>query len=420
MIANVSPSSLSYEDTYNTLKYASRAKKIKTTVKRNVVNVELHISQYVKIVDQLKEENEQLKKQLQEERDQKQAYIDLQKENEALKQELESIRDVKPTFRTNVVVEMPNIQPVRPEVVETRIKVEDNACDSSTDVVDKLTELVDEKKKVLSRHFQLLRQEVGLVARRVLKEELDNRLSDIMTDTNDKEELRSKLNKTIDRFKRQEDAYKDDIDHLAVIMSDIDDKFDRLLETYPHARNLIEHRKRDLELVEMEHKLELQKETAQVAMRDHVEHLSMLEKMACVLKSYYMQLKGHGLLSMNAIKEYEDILATFKGRKNLKWEHNLDSGVSSSTSIDMAENTVKVAGSKRKIQEEEDDQPIHSSPPLERTFTLPVTSPIPKPLNEAKLHLNAQQIIAKGGDCLGAIAFELMNGVFCNITIKKN
>nr|CAI5855001.1 unnamed protein product [Callosobruchus analis] len=384
MIANVSPSSISYEDTYNTLKYASRAKKIKTTVKRNVLNVELHISQYVKIVDQLKEENELLKKQLQEERDQKQAYADLLKENEMLKEQLESVCKAKPLTRTNIVVETLNIHPVRPERVDTTITVQkNNACDSSTDVIEKLNELVEEKKKVLLRHFQLLRQEVGLVARRILKEELDNRLSDIMTDTNDKEELR-----------RQEDAYKDDIDHLAVVMSDIDDKFDRLCEMYPHARSLIEHRRKDLDFLEMEHKLELQKETAQVAMRDHVEHLSMLEKMACVLKSYYMQLKGHGLLSMNAIKEYEDILTTFKGRKNLKWEQNLDSGVSSSTSIDMAENTVKVAGSKRKIQED-DDQPIHSSPPSERTFTMPEMSPIPKPLSEAKLHQTAQQIIAK-------------------------
>jgi hypothetical protein len=32
MIANASPSSISYEDTYNTLKYATRAKKIKQMV----------------------------------------------------------------------------------------------------------------------------------------------------------------------------------------------------------------------------------------------------------------------------------------------------------------------------------------------------------------------------------------------------
>lgn len=37
MIANISPSSITYEDTYNTLKYASRAKKIRTVCRQNVI-----------------------------------------------------------------------------------------------------------------------------------------------------------------------------------------------------------------------------------------------------------------------------------------------------------------------------------------------------------------------------------------------
>lgn len=46
MIANVSPSSATYEDTHNTLLYANRAKKIKNKVERNVVNVSYHIGKY--------------------------------------------------------------------------------------------------------------------------------------------------------------------------------------------------------------------------------------------------------------------------------------------------------------------------------------------------------------------------------------
>ncbi len=46
MIANISPSSACFEDTHNTLKYANRAKNIKTNVQRNVLNVEYHISKY--------------------------------------------------------------------------------------------------------------------------------------------------------------------------------------------------------------------------------------------------------------------------------------------------------------------------------------------------------------------------------------
>ncbi|XP_073514170.1 kinesin-like protein KIF18A [Phyllobates terribilis] len=64
MIAAVSPSSLSYDDTYNTLKYANRAKDIKSAVKRNVVSLDSHISQYVQICEQQKKEIAMLKEKL--------------------------------------------------------------------------------------------------------------------------------------------------------------------------------------------------------------------------------------------------------------------------------------------------------------------------------------------------------------------
>ncbi|KAK7079533.1 Kinesin-like protein kif18a [Halocaridina rubra] len=56
MIAAVSPAVASYEDTFNTLRYANRAKTIKTTLKKNLMNVDQHVSQYVKIVEDLREE----------------------------------------------------------------------------------------------------------------------------------------------------------------------------------------------------------------------------------------------------------------------------------------------------------------------------------------------------------------------------
>jgi kinesin family protein 18/19 len=45
MIAAVSPSSLSNEDTHNTLQYANRAKNIKVKAVKNEHSVEFHISQ---------------------------------------------------------------------------------------------------------------------------------------------------------------------------------------------------------------------------------------------------------------------------------------------------------------------------------------------------------------------------------------
>ncbi|NXR01523.1 KI18B protein, partial [Sagittarius serpentarius] len=56
MIAAVSPSVLAYEDTYNTLKYANRAKDIKLSLKSNVLSFDCHISKYAVICEQLKAE----------------------------------------------------------------------------------------------------------------------------------------------------------------------------------------------------------------------------------------------------------------------------------------------------------------------------------------------------------------------------
>lgn len=64
MIANVSPSSKSYDDTHNTLKYANRAKEIKSTLKSNVVSLDSHIGQYAVICEKQRQEIQQLKQKL--------------------------------------------------------------------------------------------------------------------------------------------------------------------------------------------------------------------------------------------------------------------------------------------------------------------------------------------------------------------
>ena len=71
---------MTFEDTFNTLRYADRAKKIKINLKKNVLSVNFHVGQYAKIVEDLKSEVTQLK----------QKIITLELENEALKAQVES------------------------------------------------------------------------------------------------------------------------------------------------------------------------------------------------------------------------------------------------------------------------------------------------------------------------------------------
>lgn len=64
MITNVSPSAISFEETHNTLKYANRAKMIKTQVSRNAQDVAMHIAQYDMLIKDLRTEISVLKGEL--------------------------------------------------------------------------------------------------------------------------------------------------------------------------------------------------------------------------------------------------------------------------------------------------------------------------------------------------------------------
>ena len=65
MIATVSPSSNQFEETLNTLKYANRAKNIKTKVIANKRLVSMHIAEYKNIINELQTEILDLKSKLQ-------------------------------------------------------------------------------------------------------------------------------------------------------------------------------------------------------------------------------------------------------------------------------------------------------------------------------------------------------------------
>ena len=77
MIANISPSAFSFEETHNTLKYSNRAKNIKTKINRNVKSVEYHISQYQHIITELRDEISLLRNQLANNASQMPTQIDL-------------------------------------------------------------------------------------------------------------------------------------------------------------------------------------------------------------------------------------------------------------------------------------------------------------------------------------------------------
>lgn len=64
MVATVSPANNQYHHTLNTLKYADRAKEIRTHVQKNIGTVDTHVSDYQQMIDSLQVEVCRLKKEL--------------------------------------------------------------------------------------------------------------------------------------------------------------------------------------------------------------------------------------------------------------------------------------------------------------------------------------------------------------------
>ncbi|KAF9608573.1 hypothetical protein IFM89_010005 [Coptis chinensis] len=64
MIATVSPADNQYHHTVNTLKYADRAKEIKTHIQKNIGTVDTHVEDYQRMIDSLQIEVHRLRKEL--------------------------------------------------------------------------------------------------------------------------------------------------------------------------------------------------------------------------------------------------------------------------------------------------------------------------------------------------------------------
>ena len=161
MIANVSPSINTFDDTYNTLKYANRAKNIKTVVTRNVLNAQYHISNYVNIINGLKNEVNQLKKQLllQKIKFSKNYNININKEdntNNNSNVSNNSQNQTKESFNSNII--NLNNNNFNDEKFAETIKEIKNVCDcqitikqkiiSNQNEINKLSDIIEMNKNI--------------------------------------------------------------------------------------------------------------------------------------------------------------------------------------------------------------------------------------------------------------------------------
>ncbi|XP_022977213.1 kinesin-like protein KIN-8B isoform X5 [Cucurbita maxima] len=117
MIATISPADIQYHHTVNTLKYADRAKEIKTHVQRNVGVVDTHVSDYQRMIDSLQvTEVCQLKKKLAE----KESELSSKPAEKAADDELSWLNIISHEISENVQ-ERINLQKAMSELEETNL-----------------------------------------------------------------------------------------------------------------------------------------------------------------------------------------------------------------------------------------------------------------------------------------------------------
>lgn len=163
--------------------------------------------------------------------------------------------------------------------------------------------------------------------------------------------------------------------------------------------------------------IELEEKQLELLFDEDKDKMLLLHRMATILKSCYMVLKGHGFATAALTRQYQDIIQDFQGRKKVKFHEIPDSGISSTTSISEDEN--KSNSNKRKIAEE----PLIAD--LDGTFTMSnavsATSTPGKPKSKGT---STDPIMSKGGgigyNFFGGLASELINGVFYSGNVKKN
>ncbi|XP_032668092.1 kinesin-like protein KIF18A [Odontomachus brunneus] len=285
MIANIGPSSLTYEDTYNTLRYANRAKKIKSYAQKNV-SCETHIAGYIKIVEEQKKEIAILKARL---------------------AVLES--GAQPMILTDS--ERPSKQ-----MLEAH---------------NKLSKLYSRKKDLIERMLVLESSDKILACRILYKKDADERLRNLTAadDTLPSDEQnasgKSRINKSLRYFQRQRDSLKTLTEAAWQELCSVDAEIQRVAAGKDNKQ--LDECLRD--------KLSLQNCEIErcwiFGMRQHIRKLcgllqcerqsvnTITRNMSATLQNYYNMVKGYGTMTERMQAEFKELVKLLEGFRNIKW-----------------------------------------------------------------------------------------------------
>ncbi|KAF3420594.1 hypothetical protein E2986_03109 [Frieseomelitta varia] len=285
MIANITSSSFSYEDTYNTLRYANRAKKIKTHIKKNILSCEMHVTAYIKMVEEQKKEINYLKQKL------------LTFENKSVH-----------TLQSQ----------------ESNKEVDEDVLINS----NKLIELFQRKKVLNEKILSLESADKILCCRIQYKKAADERLHNLTAavDTLTLEEQnasgKSRVNKSLNYFERQRDSLKIQMKATWEELCSVETEIQKL---YTEAKklekleNTIALQTSEIEKSRLQQQYEHTKKVSNLQQCEIESHYSMIKMMSTTLQNYYNMMRGSGSLTDIMKEDFRQLIKLLEGVRNIKW-----------------------------------------------------------------------------------------------------
>ncbi|RLU16867.1 hypothetical protein DMN91_010935 [Ooceraea biroi] len=281
MIANIASSSFTYEDTYNTLRYANRAKKIKSTVKKNV-SCEMHVSGYIKIVEEQKKEIESLKARLA-------AY-----ESGAL-----------------------------------QLTLENKANKLLTEAHSKLGKLYDKKRELIQKMLVLESSDKILACRILYKKDADARLHGLTAADNalSSEEQnasgKTRINKSLHYFQRQRDSLKAQMEPIWQELCSVETEIQKITASQPDVNSTNENSQSkqisEIDKCWISGVLQHLKKLSNLLRCERQSINAITKMMSEVLQNYYNMMKGYGTMTDKMQLEFKELVKMLEGFRNIKW-----------------------------------------------------------------------------------------------------
>ncbi|KAG8226485.1 hypothetical protein J437_LFUL007367 [Ladona fulva] len=331
MIANVSPAVLSYEDTYNTLKYADRAKKIKLRTKKNVVSVDMHVTELAALVEDLRQENAALKLRVAELEATQKEQVNCADGDMAVETPVED--DVSSKLSETIVIEK---EPEEPSVPSSAMN-STFVAGPAPEPVPKKEEIKSPLQKALVGRISAIFGEREILQRRILQLEAENKMlswkvankrrglqrlqSFCGNGTKEYEKCETKSlcweEKLALRINRNEERKK-------LAWSQLQQNGQKIAQLLKEANSttmpILEGKSSNLKLQAWKCMAEHATRLCTLTERERSQIETTLEKLASTFQVYHSLLSGHGLLTQALEKQYENLKQTVEGIKGVSWK----------------------------------------------------------------------------------------------------